>query len=127
MEEAERDPERTRDHRDLRVWQVALDLAVETYRVADMLPARERFCLAAQIRRSAVSVAANIAEGNGRLLRGEYLHFLSIARGSLKELATHLALAERLGYVAAQQLARSSELCDFVSRMLTRLRQALRA
>ena len=127
MEEPDRDPAPIRDHRDLRVWQVAMDLAVETYRVADRLPARERFGLAAQIRRSAVSVVANIAEGNGRLLRGEYLHFLSIARGSLKELETHLALAERLGYVTVEQLAPSFELCDFVSRMLTRLRQSLRA
>jgi four helix bundle protein len=127
VEDPDHDAARIRDYRDLRVWQVAMNLVVETYRVADRLPARERFCLAAQIRRSAVSVAANIAEGHGRLLRGEYLHFLSIARGSLKELETHLALAERLGYVTAEQLARSVELCDFVSRMLTRLRQSLRA
>jgi four helix bundle protein len=83
--------------------------------------------LAAQIRRAATSVPANIAEGHGRLLRGEYLHHLSIARGSLKELETHFAVVERLGYLSADQLTKALELCDFVSRMLTRLRRSLRS
>jgi four helix bundle protein len=115
------------DYRDLRVWQVAMDLVVESYRLADLLPLRERFGLIAQIRRAATSVPANIAEGYGRLRRGEYLNHLSIARGSLKELETHLAIAERLGYLPASELARAAELCDFVSRMLTRLRRSLQS
>jgi four helix bundle protein len=102
-----------------------MDLVVESYRLAELLPPRERFGLAAQIRRAATSVPANIAEGYGRLRRGEYLHHVSIARGSLKELETHVAIAERLGYFAASELARFAELCDFVSRMLTRLRRSL--
>jgi four helix bundle protein len=113
------------DYRDLRVWQVAMDLVVESYRLADLLPARERFGLIAQIRRAAISVPANIAEGYGRLRRGEYLNHLSIARGSLMELQTLLAIAERLGYVALTEMGKSAELCDFVSRMLTRLRRSL--
>ena len=113
-------------YRDLRVWQVAMDLAVESYRLGELLPSRERFGLVAQIRRAATSIAANIAEGHGRLLRGEYRHHLSIARGSLKELETLLALSERLGYLSAEDLERSTELCDFLSRMLTRLRRSLR-
>src|SRR5687768_12748833 len=113
-------------YRDLRVWQTAMDLVVESYRLAKLLPADERFSLARQLTRAAISVPANIAEGHGRLLRGEYMHHLSIARGSLKELETLFALSERLGYLSGAELAASAELCDFVSRMLTRLRRSLR-
>jgi four helix bundle protein len=103
-----------------------MDLGVESYRVGELMPSRERFGLVAQIRRAAVSIPANIAEGHGRLRRGEYLHHLSIARGSLKELETLLTLSERLGYLSEADLRASVELCDFVSRMLTRLRRSLR-
>jgi four helix bundle protein len=113
------------DYRDLRVWQVAMNLVVESYRLAELLPPRERFGLVAQIRRAATSVPANTAEGYGRFRRGEYVNHLSIARGSLKELETHLAIAERLGYLPASELTHAMELCDFVSRMLTRLRRSL--
>jgi len=113
------------DYRDLRVWQVAMDLVVESYRVAELLPARERFGLVAQIRRAATSIPANIAEGYGRLRRGEYLNHLSIARGSLKELETLLAIAVRLEYLPASELANLAELCDCVSRILTRLGRSL--
>src|SRR3982750_3388 len=99
MEDAPHRTERLRDHRDLKVWQIALDLVVESSRLGELLPPRERYGLAAQIRRAATSVPANIAEGHGRLLRGEYLHHLSIARGSLKELEIHFAVAERLKYL----------------------------
>src|SRR5688500_1847747 len=91
-------------YRDLRLWQAAMDLGVESYRVGELMPSRERFGLVAQIRRAAVSIPANIAEGHGRLRRGEYLHHLSIARGALKELETLLALAERLGYLSDADL-----------------------
>jgi four helix bundle protein len=117
--------QRLNDYRELRVWQVAMDLVVESYRLADLLPDRERFGLVAQIRRAATSVPANIAEGYGRMRRGEYLNHLSIARGSLKELETHVAIAERLGYIHVSELAQFAELCDFVSRMLTRMRRSL--
>jgi four helix bundle protein len=113
------------NHAELRVWQVAMDLVVEGYRLAGLLPAREQFGLIAQIRRAGTSIPANIAEGHGRVHRREYLHCLSIARGSLKELETLVAIAERLGYLPASELARFGELCDFVSRMLTRLRRSL--
>jgi four helix bundle protein len=113
------------DFRDLRVWQVGMDLVIESYRLGDLLPARERFGLVAQIRRAATSVPANVAEGNGRVHRREYLHHLSIARGSLNELQTLIAIADRLGYLPAAELAPFAELCDFTSRMLTRLRRSL--
>ena len=113
------------DYRGLRVWQVAMDLVIESYRLGDLLPTRERFGLVSQLRRAATSVPSNIAEGNGRVHRGEYLHHLSIARGSLNELRTLVTVAERLRYIPASELTQFAELCDFVSRMLTRLRRSL--
>jgi four helix bundle protein len=120
-------PNRARldSYRDLRVWQAAMDLVVESYRLGELLPGRERFGLTAQVRRAATSIPANIAEGYGRARRGEYLNHLSIARGSLNELETHIAIARRLEYLSESDLVQSRELCDFVSRMLTRLRRSL--
>jgi four helix bundle protein len=115
------------DYRDLRVWQVSMDLVVESYRVARLLPSSERFGLMPQITGAAVSVPANVAEGNGRLTRGEYRNSLSNARGSLKELETLLSVAERVGHLRSTEFAVSSELCDHVSRMLTNLIRSLRA
>ena len=115
------------DYRDLRVWQLSMDLVVESYRLAGLLPSTERFGLAAQITAAAVSIPANVAEGNGRLTRGEYRNSLSNARGSLKELETLLAVAERVGHLTGTEFAKSSELCDHVGRMLTNLIRSLRA
>ncbi len=102
-----------------------MDLVVESYRIGELLPIRERYGETAQIRRAATSIPSNISEGYGRARRGEYLNHLSNARGSREELETHLAIVERLGYVPANELARALELCDFVSRMLTRMRRSL--
>jgi four helix bundle protein len=113
-------------YRDLRVWQAAFELAVESHRIAARFPGTERFALAAQTRRSASSIPANIAEGYGRAHRGDYLHHLSIASGSLKELETHLLLASALEYVSpdgADALLRSTE---SVGKMLTALQRSLR-
>ena len=106
---------------DLIVWQCAMDLQVEVYRVADRLPARERYAMADQLRRAASSIPANIAEGNARAHRREYLHFLSIARGSLAELASHSESARRLGYLRATDLANTSLLIRRVRQLLTGL------
>jgi four helix bundle protein len=111
--------------RDLMVWKKALDLAVASYDIARRLPTEERFALASQIRRSADSVPANIAEGSGRVQRREFARFLRIARGSLKELETHVEIARRVGYVDAADCAPALRLADEVSRMLTALRRSL--
>ena len=113
------------DHRGLVVWQRSMELVVECYRLAERLPADERNGLASQIRRAAVSVSANIAEGNGRHYRGEYLRHLSISRGSLQELHTLLEIGERLEYFSAAELARARDLTDQSLRMLTTLRRKL--
>ena len=113
-------------YRDLVVWQVSMDLVVEAYRIAKALPIEERFALASQLRRSAVSIPANIAEGHGRATRGEYLQHLSVAAGSLRELQTHLEIVLRLGYTDADSLISAAHLADRTGVMLTRLRTRLR-
>ena len=85
-----------RSHRDLLVWQCAMDIAVATYEITKRYPREELFGLTSQSRRAAASVSANIAEGYGRGTKQAYVNFLRIARGSLKELETHLVLAERV-------------------------------
>ena len=80
-----------RSYRDLLVWQKEMDLVVESYRIAALLPKSETYGFAIQIQRSAVSVPANIAEGHGRDHLGDYLRHLSIANGSLMELETPLS------------------------------------
>jgi four helix bundle protein len=106
---------------DLLVWQRAMDLLSESYNLAGRLPALERFELASQIRRAAVSVAANIAEGNARSHRPEYLHFLSIARGSLAELRTLLEACRRVNYLSEADLSVVDSTLEHVSKMLAGL------
>ena len=113
-----------RHYRELAVWQKAMDLVIEAYRLASQLPRVELYALASQVRRAAVSVPANVAEGNGRH-RGEYAHHVSIARGSLLELETLLHLAVRLDYLEDANVRRAWALCDEVSRMLLSLSRAL--
>ena len=90
-------------YRELLVWQKAMDLATMVYHLTEPFPKREIYGLAAQLRRAGVSVPSNIAEGYGRGSRREYLQFLTIAQGSLKELETQVLLAERLAYATAAQ------------------------
>ncbi|MGH7623982.1 MAG: four helix bundle protein [Gemmatimonadaceae bacterium] len=118
---------KVRDHRDLVVWQKAMDLVVIVYRLTGGLPKQERFALADQLRRAAISVPANIAEGNGRVHRGEYVHHLSIAYGSISEVSSLLEISLRLDYFTPDQLGAASELIDHIRRMLHRLMSVLRA
>ena len=108
-------------YRDLRVWQNAMDLAESCYRLTSGFPKDEMFGLTAQIRRASVSIAANIAEGYGRETTGAYAQFLRIAQGSLKELETHLLLAERLRLADPQATSGALEACDALGRMLRSL------
>jgi four helix bundle protein len=107
--------------RELKVWQRAMDLMVESFRLSAKLPREARFELGSQIRRAAVSIPANIAEGNARRHRKEYLRFLAIARGSHSELSTLFEAARRVGYLTEMELAPAFEMLDHVGRMLTRL------
>lgn len=114
-----------KNYRDLEVWQKAMDLVVECYKVAERFPKTELYGLTSQLRRAAVSIPANIAEGHGRSHTKEFLNHLSIAYGSLMELETHVQIASRLHYVDDLSLdalmARTAE----IARMLNGLIQAL--
>ncbi len=90
-------------YRELLVWQKAKALAVQVYRETEHFPRSETYGLRGQLRRAAVSVASNIAEGQGRLTRGEFRQFLGLARGSLLELDTQIAIALGLFYIDAAQ------------------------
>lgn len=102
-----------------------MELAAEVYRVTARLPSDERFGLTAQMRRAAVSISCNIAEGYGRATRGEYLNQLSVARGSLNEVETLCVVSSRLAMLDESTLAPTSELIDRMRRMLGRLRLRL--
>src|SRR6266498_4017473 len=94
-----------RGYKDLEVWQKAMDLVVETYRLTKTFPSDERFGLIAQIRRASVSVPSNIAEGRGRFGLGGFLYHLSVSNGSLGELETQLLISARLGYLDQENRA----------------------
>jgi four helix bundle protein len=108
-------------YRDLRVWKDAMDLAEACYRVTASFPREEIFGMTAQIRRSAASIAANIAEGYGRNSKGAYVQFLRVAQGSLKELETHILLAARVGLASKDLAAPLLSACDSLGRMLRSL------
>jgi four helix bundle protein len=99
-------------YKELRAWKQAVDLALEVYRLTEGFPRSELYGLTTQIRRSAVSVPSNIAEGKGRFSDREFALFLRHARGSLLELETQLLIAGKLGYLSikmAESLARDTE------------------
>ena len=112
-------------YRDLRVWNTAISLAIEVYEITESFPQAERFGLSTQLRRAAVSIPSNIAEGHSRSTRGEYKNALSVARGSVAEVEVQLTLALRLGYVQSPNLVQALEYCDAISRMITKLKHAL--
>jgi four helix bundle protein len=116
-----------RSHRDLHVWQRAIDLVEECYRRSAAFPKHETYGLSSRLQRAAVSIPANIAEGHGRKSTGAYLHHLSIANGSISELETHIEIARRLKYVASEDLRNLSELLDETRRMLAGLIRSLEA
>jgi four helix bundle protein len=112
-------------YRNLRVWNRAISLTLEVYRITQQFPHAERFGLTSQLRRAAVSVASSIAEGHARTTRGEYKNSLSIARGSVVEVEVQLTLAEQLGYVQSPVLASALDHCDAISRMITNMKRGL--
>ncbi len=112
-----------RPHERLDVWRDSMDLVESIYRLSEAFPATERFGLTAQLRRAAVSIPANIAEGAARRSTPEYLRFLSIARGSLSEASTHLQIARRLDYTS--DIAALDGLIDTIFAKLTALMNVL--
>jgi four helix bundle protein len=113
--------------RRLRVWQLAMALATEIYDASTSFPADERFGMTRQIRRAALSVAANIAEGGGRETDREFRRFLTISLGSLEEVRTYLAFARLRRWSDRQTLTVILELCDQLGRQLMNLIKRLEA
>ena len=116
----------TQNHRDLKVWQISVDLVETVYRLSRSWPNHELYGLVSQARRASVSVPANIAEGAGRRSTGEFIQFVGIARGSLAELETLLVVAGRLGYLEDGALDHLLGDIAEVGRMLSGLMQSLR-
>ncbi|MFG0327558.1 MAG: four helix bundle protein [Phycisphaerales bacterium JB037] len=110
-----------RSYRDLAAWQNARDLAIAVYRMTTAFPADERFGLVTQMRRSAVSIAANIAEGYGRGRALDYARFLRMARGSLFELESHAEIAAALGLLDSESRNAVQERIDLAARPLSGL------
>ena len=114
-----------RSYRDLRVWQEGMNLAEACYQVARAFPKEEMYGMTSQICRSASSIPANIAEGYGREYRAEYIRFLSVAQGSLKELETHLLLAARVKLTTTQAINPILNQCESLGTMLRSLIRSL--
>ena len=112
-------------YKDLFVWQKSMELCRGIYTIIKQLPKEETYALSDQIKRSAVSIPSNIAEGQARGTTKEYIHFLSIAMGSNAELNTQLILCEMIGYLSHEQLINIFELVDEIHKMLFSLRQQL--
>ena len=112
-------------YRDLKVWQRSIDLAERIYPLTASFPASEIYGLSSQMRRAAVSIASNIAEGWGRRSRKDYGRFVLVARGSNDELETQLVIAGRLGFCNTEQLDQATALSDEIGKMLSGLHKFL--
>jgi four helix bundle protein len=112
------------NYRDLIAWQKAITLAEFVYLLTNSFPKSEMYGLSAQMRRAAVSISANIAEGNGRLTRGEWQQFLGHARGSHLELETELTVSWRVGLINEEQHRAALARCDEVGRLINGLLKA---
>ena len=114
-----------KNYSELIAWQKAMDLVEFVYRATSAFPADERFGLTSQLRRAAVSIPSNIAEGQGRTSTAEFLHHLSIAYGSLREVETQILLGGRLGYSQQSETASVMDLAGEVGRLLNGLANSL--
>ncbi|HLW39666.1 MAG TPA: four helix bundle protein [Brumimicrobium sp.] len=112
--------------KELKVWQKSMDLVVDIYTVTTNFPTDEKFGLTSQLRRCAVSIPSNIAEGAGRDSEKEFLYFLSIALGSSFELETQLILSQRLNLLTKQNLEDLLSLNNYVQNMIVKLRLSLK-
>lgn len=116
---------RARGYRDLVVWQKGLALGKEIYFLTKRLPSDEKFGLVAQMRRAAVSVPSNIAEGQARRTTGEFIQFISHAEGSVAELDTQLTLCQELSLLKSTDCVTAATLVEELRRMLNGLRRKL--
>ena len=111
--------------KDLEVWKLSKDLARDIYSVTSTFPEEEKYPLISQLRRAAVSVMSNIAEGAGRQYRKKFVHFLYLARGSLNETVSQLELSFEFGYIDKETLETIEESAERINRMLWKLSKSL--
>jgi len=114
-----------KNFKDLKVWQKSYELSLKIYRLTKHFPSEEKYGLTSQIRRAAVSVTSNIAEGYGRKTKPEYIQFLYIAYGSNCELETQMLLSGDLGYIKSEEIKQLQEDISEVERMLKALIKSL--
>ena len=114
-----------RPHEKLDLWKKAIEFVVSVYKATESFPKDEKFGLTSQLRRAAVSIVANIAEGAGRKSSKEFRQFLSHSQGSASEVDTELVIAHRLSYLSRMDYDNLSEDLDHIGRMITRLSQSL--
>ena len=110
-----------RPHENLDVWKKGMEFVVAVYKATETFPKEERFGLTSQLRRAAVSIPANIAEGAGRKSSKEFAYFLSNSQGSASEVETELLIASRLGYIGERSYTALRSALDEIGRMLTGL------
>jgi four helix bundle protein len=115
----------TKSHKDLVVWQKSIDFVEAVYKLSKCFPSSELYALTSQLNKAAISVPANIAEGNGRGAIKDYARFVAIAKGSLLEAETYILLSIRLGYVDKEKAEPVLNMASEISKMLTALRSKL--
>jgi len=108
-------------YRDLLVWQKAMDLVVEIYRLISGFPKEEKYVLSDQMRRAVISIPSNIAEGQARRSTKEFIHFLSIAKGSLAELETQIEISVRLSFLTRSDTKIATAHIEEIRKMLSSL------
>lgn len=118
---------KVKTYRDLIVWQKAMEMTVMLYQIASKLPKEETFALCSQMRRAAVSIPSNIAEGFGRNSKKEYLQFLYIAYGSVCELETQLMLCVRIEYLTEIEIQPLMDILTEIGKMITTITKKLKA
>lgn len=114
------------NYKELKVWQKAMDLTVEVYKLVKRLPKEETYALSDQMRRAVVSIPSNIAEGQGRNSDKEFIQFLSFARGSLWELETQIEICLRIGYIDQSLTTNIYNLIAEISKMINALSNSLK-
>ena len=107
--------------KDMKIWELSMTLVEDIYRKTQIFPPHELYGLSSQMRRAAISIPSNIAEGNGRAHSKEYIQFLYLARGSLMELMTQLEIAHRLNYINIEEKTEIYDQCEIILKMLHKL------
>ena len=116
-----------KDYKKLKVWEKSIELVLKIYKLTGSFPISEQYGLTSQIRRSAVSIPSNIAEGSGRQSEGDFNHFLNIAKGSSNELETQVIISKKLAYLSDDDLVSCLSDIEEVQKMLTGLQRSLTA